>query len=120
MPKTSLALVALACLPLTARASSLVSVANPSPGGGDRFGTTVATLGTSKIIVGSPNDAVSNGSSNVAAGSVFVIDAVSGATLLSIPAPNPKGGDKFGAAVAAIGNDILVGKPFDDTGAGDS
>ena len=122
MPKSTrvLALLALACLPLTARASSLVSIANPSPGGGDRFGTTVATLGTSAVIVGSPNDAVSTGTGTATAGSVFVVDATSGATLLSIPNPTPKSGDKFGNAVASAGSNVLVGAPYDDTGTSDA
>ncbi len=47
------------------------------------------------------------------AGSVYVFDSTSGSLVLTIANPAP-GNDRFGFSVAPIGDDILVGAPFDN------
>jgi cysteine-rich repeat protein len=83
----------------------------PVPIAGDGFGRAVTSIGD-RLIVGAP------GFAYFAAlpGRVFVMDA-RGNPILTIENPTPAPGDEFGAAVAAIGNDILVGAPFDNTAA---
>ena len=77
----------------------------PNPGSptGFYYGQSVAVVGT-KVVIPAPQD-------------VEVFDLATGTLLLSIPLPSPN--DAFNATVAALGNDILVGAPGDDT-AGDS
>jgi hypothetical protein len=78
--------------------------------GGDRFGTSVATNGTS-IVVGSPRD----GAANSQRGSAYVF-SVTGPTWSEltklVPADNDVG-DQFGISVAVAGT-VLVGVHNDD------
>ncbi len=87
----------------------------PSPQALDRFGSAVAVSGT-RVVVGSPLD--DTGAEN--AGSAFVFDLasatpnVSTATLVD---PSAASNDNFGTAVAISGSRVVVGAPFDNTGA---
>lgn len=92
--------------------SLLWTLNNPTPAAGDKFGYSVALSG-STIVVGSPY-----GSKDVLyAGSVCVFDAASGSLLRTLNSPTPTMGDNFGSSVAISGNMIVVGAPYDDTGA---
>jgi cysteine-rich repeat protein len=87
--------------------------ANPgaaNPGGGvqDGFGAAVAT-GTNFLVVGAPfADEGAEG-----AGVVHVFDTA-GSLIKTVGNPNPTVDAAFGAAVAVVGSQILVGAPFDD------
>jgi hypothetical protein len=78
----------------------------PGPEGKMSFGGAVAGR-AGKIIV--------SGGFSVGA-NVYVIDGASGATLLTITNPSPAPDDWFGAAVAWVGADVLVGAPLADAG----
>ena len=80
---------------------------NPSPDPSDRFGQSVASIG-SNVIVGAPGD------SN--AGAVYVFDGANGSILLTIPNPDTGAASnpQFGFSVAAVGGNILVGAPSYD------
>ena len=75
------------------------------------FGAAVAGIGND-VIVGAPLADLAG-----AIGGVFLFNGTSGAPITSIAGPSgsPIG---FGAAVASVGSNILIGSPDDDSGAG--
>jgi len=87
----------------------------PHPREGDLFGSAVAASKT-LVLVGAPYD------STVAAnaGAAHLFDASTGVLLHTFlnPLANPDG--RFGSAVALAGGGVLIGAPFDDTGAADA
>jgi PKD repeat protein len=103
-----------------------VTFAAPSPG--DGFGASVASV-AGNAAIGAPLD---NGpSSTVHPGAVFLYDGVPtddgvstphayGALIHVFADPHPAAGDEFGAAIATVGNDLLIGAPGSSlTGPGD-
>lgn len=105
----STVLVALVMLAGAARSQTFTltqTFPNPTPANADQFGNAVAAVGN-KILVGARND--DTGASN--AGAVYLFDGNSSAPLLTIVNPNPATNALFGAAVAAFGNDLLIGAP---------
>src|SRR5882672_2092451 len=91
---------------------ALRPLAGPPATAGAQLGFAVAGVG-GRIAVGAPH--VDSGAPH--AGAVYVFDAQSGALLLTIPNPTPAFDDLFGYSVAALGDAILVGAPYDGTGA---
>jgi hypothetical protein len=90
----------------------LLTINNPEPNAADNFGMALAGL-EDKIIVGAPSD---DPNGIAGAGSIYVFDSITGELLLTINNPEPEAGDNFGRSVAALGDDILVGVPFDGSG----
>ncbi len=94
-----------------------VTFASPAPG--DGFGASVASV-AGNAAIGAPYD---NGpSSTVHPGAVFLYDGVptddgvstnhAYRSLIHVFAdPNPAAGDAFGAVIATVGNDLLIGAP---------
>jgi hypothetical protein len=68
-------------------------------------------------VVGSPTADVGDVNG---AGVVRVFNATTGALVTTLVDPSPGAGDQFGRSVAVSGNTVVVGAPFDDTGATDS
>lgn len=94
-----------------------IDLANPTPGKAQLFGAAHAGVGDT-VVVGAPGvGAVGPNPQEV--GRVDVLDPLTGALLRSIANPTPAAGDQFGAAVAAVGTDILVGADNDDAVASD-
>ena len=91
----------------------LRTFANPHPGPGDDFGATVAAFGVN-VLVGAPLD----DTAGLDAGAVYLFSSATGVLIRSFVNPDPGINDHFGAAVATIGNNILVGAPLDSTGGG--
>ena len=90
-------------------------IPNPGPATGDMFGYSVAISGA-LVVVGAPND--DTGASD--AGSVYVYDLTSATPSVAVTTlnnPGPAASDWFGASVAVSGQRVLVGTPYDDTGA---
>src|SRR5436309_2847921 len=79
---------------------------NPQPIGGDQFGFSIATSGAD-VVVGVPLA----GARDV--GLAYLLDGVTGAPRVIFQKPIPVAGDFFGAAVAADGDEVLVGAPLD-------
>jgi hypothetical protein len=109
--------MALAIQPVTAQIPNtlLSSFQRPERGGiqeGAQLGLSVAVDG-GLTVVGAPLDDLGRQDSGV----VKVFDSATGALLHVIPNPRPAMGDQFGNAVAISGTRIVVGIPFDDTGA---
>jgi len=85
---------------------------NPTPANDDKFGYSVAALG-SNALVGAPCD----NTGAIHAGAVYLIDGANGALLQTFQNPTPASNDWFGYSVAAVGSNVLVGAPYDSTGA---
>ena len=88
---------------------------NPSPADNDTFGYSVAISGA-RVVVGAPSD--DTGATN--AGSAYVYDLTSGTPTVPVASlnnPGPSSGDKFGTSVAISGRWMVVGAPWDKTGA---
>jgi cysteine-rich repeat protein len=77
---------------------------------GRLFGTSVASVG-SNVLVGAP------GSALIPASAAYLFDGSSGALLKTFTNPNASADDLFGQSVSAVGGNVLVGAPGDNTGA---
>jgi hypothetical protein len=88
----------------------------PTPVGVEMLGMCVAALGE-HVLVGDPSD---NTCADLA-GAVYLFDASTGYLMRTFLNPTPAEDDQFGLslAVTASGN-VLVGAPYDDTGAQDA
>src|SRR6058998_2576361 len=93
----------------TARAATLL---DPTPAENDFFGSAV-TLAGGNLLVGARFDDTAASD----AGTAYLLDAASGALLTTLLEPAPAASDQFGAAVAAVGSDLLVGAPHFNSGA---
>ncbi|MFO0796476.1 MAG: tandem-95 repeat protein [Gemmataceae bacterium] len=87
------------------------TLAGPGPAAGDRFGAAVGALG-GLVAVGAPGRGTVAGS---AVGEAYVFDPLTGLRLRVVRNPTPAPDDEFGTAVAAVGANLLVGAPGDDT-----
>jgi hypothetical protein len=88
---------------------------NPSPGETDQFGLSVAVMGGS-MVVGAPYDDTWAPDG----GAAYLIDTASGNLLQAFRSPAPATQDYFGWSVAAFGNTIVVGAPYDNGKAPDA
>lgn len=93
--------------------SPLVTFLSPTPTSGDDFGFSVASVGTN-ILIGAPFAALGGVPS---AGLAYLFDN-SGALLRTFRKPTTAVADeRFGWSVAALGTNVLIGSPFDNTAA---
>jgi hypothetical protein len=90
----------------------LHTLENPDPTAYDYFGSSVAIAGNTLAVGAYWDDA---GATNT--GSVYLFSAQTGGLLRSLHNPAPSVNAKFGWSLAAVGEDFLVGCPYDDTGA---
>ncbi len=91
----------------------VVTLNNLSLGGS--FGTSVAISATLMVVGASQDD---TGATN--AGSAYVYDLSSGTPTVPVATlnnPSPAASDGFGGSVAISGTRVVVGAPYDDTGA---
>ena len=94
------------------------SLASPSPQTTGLFGRSVAISGDA-VVVGAPGQ---NASGVHQAGQVYIFDATTGGLTQTFSSPNPvaNGFDayigNFGFSVAASGNTVAVGAPYDNEG----
>lgn len=95
----------------------LTTFTNPAPANSEFFGSSVAALGSDRVIVGAYWD---NDGSYTAAGRTYLF-ASNGVQLTTFTNPARSFYDSFGFSVAALGSSrALVGEPYDDAGATDS
>ncbi|HSH38019.1 MAG TPA: hypothetical protein VK993_04470, partial [Chthoniobacterales bacterium] len=92
-------------------------ISNPDPAAGEEFGYSVAISGT-RVVVGARRD----NTGATSAGSAYVYDLGSGTPTVPVatlnnPGPGSANSDEFGFSVAIFGTRVVVGAPFDDTGA---
>ena len=88
----------------------LLKVTNPDSQAGARFGAAVAGIGND-LIVGAPGDSTAGAGT----GTVYVFDGTTGTQTAEIVNPHPADSTGFGAAVASVGPNVLVGSPDDNT-----
>lgn len=88
---------------------------NPIPQPMSFFGLAHAGVGD-EVVVGAPG----HFALGTSPGRVHVLDGRTGALLRSIENPTPAAGDSFGAEIVALGTDVLVGAPNDDTAGADA
>ena len=92
----------------------ITSIFNPSPATQDYFGSSVAAVGSNRVLIGAKQD---NSSGATSAGSAYLFDT-NGTLLTTFPNPTPESSDFFGTSVAAVGSDlVLIGADRDNTGA---
>jgi hypothetical protein len=85
----------------------------PAPASSDYFGTSVAAVGTDRVLIGARTGDL--GASAVGAAYLFNAD---GTLLTCFTNPTPEFGDSFGFEVAAMGRDrVVIAAPYDNTGA---
>lgn len=92
---------------------------NPAPGASDNFGQSVAYGAAGRMVVGTALD--DSGAND--AGTAYVYQntgPLPQPPIATLNNPGPAVGDKFGTAVAIAGTRVLVGAPYDDTGAADA
>ena len=78
--------------------------------------TSVAAVGTDRVLIGAPDD--DTGATDAGAAYLF---STNGALLTTFTNPTPAADDYFGYSVAAVGTDrVLIGAYSDDTGATDA
>ena len=85
------------------------TISNPVPSDTDRFGLSLITTETQNILVGAPGT-----------NSAYLFNPVDGQLLLTLNHPNSTRNSRFGWSLATLKNNIIVGSPFDDTGATNS
>ena len=90
----------------------LQTFVSPNPVENDRFGFSVAAVG-GNILVGAHTDSTAETYSAAA----YLFDGGTGALLQTFLNPKASRGDRFGFAVTGVGDNVLVGAPFDGTGA---
>lgn len=97
-------------------ASLLTTFTNPAPAANDYFGGVLASVGSDRVLIG----AYSDNTGAMEAGAAYLF-STNGALLTTFTNPLPAAGDNFALAVAAVGSArVLVGAPYDDTGATDA
>lgn len=93
----------------------LTTITNPTPGR-TLFGSSVAAVGSSRVLIGAYQD---NAGANQA-GAAYLY-STSGTLLTTITNPTPANQDWFAYSVAAMGTDrVIIGAVWDDTGAPDA
>src|SRR5437870_2612251 len=83
----------------------------PTPRAGDRFGASIAVT-QAGVLVGAPSDS----ELAAAGGAAYQFDLQTGELRGVLRKDEPRAGDLFGTAVAAVGARVLVGAPGDDAG----
>jgi MYXO-CTERM domain-containing protein len=100
------------------RRELLLAINNPTPQTNETFGNAVAAMGTN-LVIGSPGDFYPG--SSFRSGAVYVFDGTlrgeTSTPILTLVKQYPNlaagAGDRFGAGLAILGDDILVGAPND-------
>ena len=90
----------------------LHTLLDPTPAVEEYFGRSVAGVGNN-VLVGAP-DSYPDGSQREAA---YLFHGTTGALLKTFQNPTPALQESFGLSVAGVGNDVLVGAPWNNTGA---
>jgi len=91
----------------------LTTFTNPTPADGDFFGTSVAAMGSDRVLIGAFKD--DTGATNAGAAYLF---STNGMLLTTFTNPTPQVDDIFGFPVVAVGSDrVLISAYGDDTGA---
>ena len=92
--------------PVTLSVTPYIVITNPTPQAWDRFGYSVAGVGTNRFVIGAFGKTIGG---NVDVGQAYLYDT-SGKLLLTITNPVPAAYDCFGYSVAGVGtNQFVIG-----------
>jgi FG-GAP repeat protein len=83
---------------------------NPAPARFDQFGMAVAAVG-GDVLIGAPF-ANAGGLADSGAAYLFHFNGADWVLRKTFTSPRPRVGERFGMAVAALGDDVLIGAPF--------
>ncbi|MBI5775545.1 MAG: immunoglobulin domain-containing protein, partial [Verrucomicrobia bacterium] len=91
----------------------LTTFTNPTPAANDGFASSIAAMGSDRVLIGAYG--ADTGASSAGAAYLF---NTNGTLLNTFTNPMPAGSGWFGWSVTAMTNDyVLIGAPYDDTGA---
>jgi len=94
----------------------LTTITYPAPAYGVAFGAQLAMLGNDRLVISAPRDTATGFES----GTAYVFD-INGNLLATINNPTPAVYDYFGWTLTTVGgNGVVIGGPYDDTGATNS
>jgi len=93
----------------------LATLNNPTPEAFEHFGNAVAVF-EDTIVVAAYGEQLAESDP----GAVYVFDAATGNLRRTLTNPAPEAGDRFGYSVAVSAGTIVVGTPYDESGAEDS
>jgi photosystem II stability/assembly factor-like uncharacterized protein len=97
----------------SATGTLLTTFTNPTPAVGDNFGSSVAGVGSDRVLIGAPDDGT--GAPDTGAAYLF---STNGTLLTTFTNPTPAVADRFGWSVAGVGSDrVLIGAYHYSTGA---
>lgn len=94
-----------------------LTISNPSPADGDRFGSALMDIdtdngGKKELVVGVP---FADSGATLDVGRVHIVDLDGGLTFVSVANPDPTANDQFGSVLATLGDGgFLVGVPLND------
>lgn len=98
----------------------LTVITNPTPGGNEYFGFSVAAAGNDAVLIGAPYDKDLDDFDPVNAGAAYLF-STNGTLLTTFTKPDRESYELFGWSVAAAGSgQVIVGAPYDNTGAFDA
>ncbi|HEV8290318.1 MAG TPA: hypothetical protein VGP94_00275, partial [Tepidisphaeraceae bacterium] len=83
---------------------------NPTPALGDQFGSAVSFVGSQFVLIGAKGD----DSLGLNAGAAYLFNRSTAALVATYFNPSPSANDYFGNAVAALGDDVVIGSYYDD------
>jgi len=91
----------------------LHTLQKPAPTEGDSFGMFAGVLGENFLV-----SCIHDDTGAKDAGALFLYDSATGELLWAFRKPEPKPNDFFGHSFAAIGDDVVVGRAFENEGSG--
>jgi hypothetical protein len=96
-----------------------LALPSPHPTPGDRYGVSVAALGT-RLVIGAPGANRIGEAALPGAGAVYLLDGTTGDLIRTFRSPEAAPGSQFGASVAVVDGDLLIGAPLDSLAGPDS
>lgn len=93
---------------IDAAGAILLTLRSPAPSQSGQFGFSVAVRG-GDIVVGAPFENVAG----IDGGAVYLFNGMNGVLIRKFTPEAARGGEFFGAALATVGEDVLVGSPVD-------
>jgi hypothetical protein len=92
----------------------LTTITNPTPAFNDQFGSALAAVGSSGVLIGALNDSTSATNAGIA-----YLFSTNGTLVTTFTEPTPAAEHQFGISVAAMGSDrVLIGTRHDNLGPG--
>ncbi|MEE8451011.1 MAG: hypothetical protein V3R99_03820, partial [Thermoguttaceae bacterium] len=95
----------------------LRTLLSPTGGINDQFGRAIAAVGNNILVGARFDDSAAEDGSIEDAGAAFLFDGATGELLQTFQSPTPAGNAQFGYSVSPMGENVLIGARYDETGA---